>query len=103
MADDLETQLGERIAANVTTAEKAMKAAMAEPWVKGSTGQKRAHPGFDVAARCDELALRLTVELRELRHQRKRADEDERLRKSNSLTREWADGRWSYWPCDGSS
>ena len=41
-----------------------MEAARAEPWVEGSTGQLKAHPGFVVAARCDATATKLAVELR---------------------------------------
>ena len=41
-----------------------MKAAEAEPFVVGSTGQtRRSIPGSKTAARCDELALKLYREL----------------------------------------
>ena len=36
-----------------------MAEAAKEPFVAGSTGQLTEHPGWKVAARCDELALRL--------------------------------------------
>lgn len=49
--------------ANLSVAEEAMGEARRNPWVKGSTGQLREHPGFAVAARCDEQALRLYREL----------------------------------------
>ena len=52
-----------RFRANLTAAEEAMKAAEAEPFVIGSTGQPVEHPGFKTAARCDALALRLYKEL----------------------------------------
>ncbi len=42
----------------------AMEAAQAEPWVQGSTGQLKAHPGFVVAARCDATVTKLALELR---------------------------------------
>ena len=42
----------------------ALEAAQAEPWVLGSTGQMKAHPGFVVAARCDAMATKLAIELR---------------------------------------
>ena len=67
--DNLERQLAERVKANVAAAEQAMKAAVVEPWVKGSTGQPRAHPGFAVAERCDELALKFAEELRRSRRE----------------------------------
>jgi hypothetical protein len=40
-----------------------MEAAQAEPWVKGSTGQPKPHPGFAVAKACDEMALALYREI----------------------------------------
>jgi hypothetical protein len=60
-------ELTARLDANLRAAQAAMDAAQAEPWVTGSTGQPKAHPGFAVAARCDEVALRLAVELRSLK------------------------------------
>ena len=58
-----EERLWSRFRANLEAAEEAMKAAEAEPFVVGSTGQPVEHPGFKTAARCDELALRLYKEL----------------------------------------
>ena len=63
MIDDLEA----RFEANVAVAHETLRAALADPWVKGSTGQKVAHPGFSVAAKCDEVALRLAAEVRAAR------------------------------------
>ena len=40
-----------------------MEAARAEPWVEGSTGQPKPHPGFAVARGCDETALALYREI----------------------------------------
>ena len=40
-----------------------MAEAAKEPFVAGSTGQLTEHPGFKVAARCDELAVRLYRDL----------------------------------------
>jgi hypothetical protein len=40
-----------------------MEAAHADPWVKGSTGQPKPHPGFAVARACDEMALALYREI----------------------------------------
>ncbi|MGH2924455.1 MAG: hypothetical protein ACRDK1_00625 [Solirubrobacterales bacterium] len=56
-----------RMEANAEASQEAMAAANAEPTVMGSTGQPRANPLFNVARECDELALRLSQELRELR------------------------------------
>ncbi len=52
-----------RLEANLGAAEAAMRAARRKPWVQGSTGQLVPHPGFPVAAACDEVALRLYREL----------------------------------------
>ena len=38
-----------------------MAEAAKEPFVAGSTGQLTEHPGFKVAARCDELAIGCTA------------------------------------------
>lgn len=54
-----ELALWERFTANLAKADAAMAEAAKEPFVAGSTGQLTEHPGFKVAARCDELALRL--------------------------------------------
>ena len=58
-----EERMWARFRANLEAAEEAMKAAEAEPFVVGSTGQPVEHPGFKTAARCDELALKLYREL----------------------------------------
>ena len=60
---DREERMWSRFRSNLEAAEKAMKAAEAEPFVVGSTGQPVEHPGFKTAARCDELALKLYREL----------------------------------------
>ena len=59
----LEKSFRSRLDDNLKAAEEAMREARRNPWVKGSTGQLREHPGFAVAARCDEQALRLYREL----------------------------------------
>jgi hypothetical protein len=59
-AGDLEA----RFEANLEVSRLALEAAMAEPWVPGSKGQPVAHPGFAVAAKADDVALRLATELR---------------------------------------
>jgi hypothetical protein len=41
--------------------------AEAEPVVAGHAGQPKAHPGFAVAAKADEVALRIAVEVRAAR------------------------------------
>ncbi len=68
--DREEARLQERLEANVTAAKAALEAATAEPTVKGSSGQPVAHPGFEAAARADEISLRLAAELRQLRERR---------------------------------
>jgi hypothetical protein len=60
---ELETRLRARLNANVDAAEMALQAARDEPWVKGSTGQPKPHPGFAVARGCDETALALYREI----------------------------------------
>jgi hypothetical protein len=60
---ELETRLRARLTANLAAAELALQAAGAEPWVKGSTGQPKPHPGFAVARGCDQTALALYREL----------------------------------------
>src|SRR5262245_37036898 len=60
---ELETRLRGRLNANLAAAEIAMKEARAQPWVKGSTGQPKPHPGFAVAEACDGMALGLYREL----------------------------------------
>lgn len=54
----------ERLVVNRMAAHGALAEAAAEPWVSGSTGQLVAHPGFAVAARCDQVALSLARQLR---------------------------------------
>jgi hypothetical protein len=74
MTTDDEKQLQDlerRYRANLRAAAAALAAARREPWVAGSTGQRKAHPGFAVAARCDELVLRFAQELEELRKRHK--------------------------------
>jgi hypothetical protein len=56
-------ELLERLESNVTAAKKAHEAAEKTPFVPGSVGQLREHPGFRVAARCDEIAVKLAREL----------------------------------------
>jgi hypothetical protein len=62
-ACELETRLRARLEANLAAAEMALEAARAEPWVKGSTGQPKPHPGFAVANACDATGLALYREL----------------------------------------
>jgi hypothetical protein len=54
-----ESALWSRFTENLARADEAMAEAAKQPFVAGSTGQLTEHPGFKVAARCDELALRL--------------------------------------------
>jgi hypothetical protein len=56
---ELETRLRARLEDTLGAAEMALEAARAEPWVKGSTGQPKPHPGFGVANACDATALAL--------------------------------------------
>ena len=60
---ELETRLRARLEANIAAAEMALEAARAEPWVEGSTGQPKPHPGFGVANACDATALALYREI----------------------------------------
>jgi hypothetical protein len=53
-----------RFRANLAVAREMLVLAKAEPIVAGHAGQPRAHPGFAVAAKADEVATRLAVELR---------------------------------------
>ena len=48
---------------DLDAAREALDAAGAEPWVEGSVGQLKPHPGFAVAKACDEMALALYREL----------------------------------------
>ena len=54
-----ESALWSRFTENLARADEAMAEAAKEPFVAGSTGQLTEHPGYKVAARCDELALKL--------------------------------------------
>ena len=56
--------LMDRFRANLAVAREMLMLAEAEPIVAGHAGQPRAHPGFAVAAKADEVATRLAVELR---------------------------------------
>src|SRR5436190_18038578 len=60
---ELELRLQGRLEANLDAAEMATEAARAEPWVEGSTGRLRAHPGFAVARASDEMAITLYKEI----------------------------------------
>lgn len=62
-ASERELALAARLEANLETAAEAMAAARAEPYVEGSQGQLRPHPGFTVAARCDEIASKLYAQI----------------------------------------
>ncbi len=73
--DNEEGQLRARLSANLQAADAAMTEAMADPWVRGSKGQKRAHPGFAVAERCDRLVLDLEARLAVLRERREQEAE----------------------------
>jgi hypothetical protein len=58
-----EELLWERFRENVAAAAELLEVARQQPLVKGSTGQQRANPLFDAAARCDRVALDLWREL----------------------------------------
>ena len=58
-----ELALWSRFTENLARADEAMAEAAKEPIVEGSTGQQVENPLFKVAARCDELALRLYRDL----------------------------------------
>jgi hypothetical protein len=58
-----EELLWERFRENVAAAADLLAAAREEPLVEGSTGQRRANPLFETAARCDRAALDLWREL----------------------------------------
>jgi hypothetical protein len=60
---ELGLRLQARLEANLSAAQMALEAAREEPWVEGSTGQLRAHPGFAVARASDEMAITLYKEL----------------------------------------
>jgi hypothetical protein len=67
MSLDSTELLMERFRANVTVAREMLALAEAEPMVSGHAGQPKAHPGFAVAAKADEVALRIAVEVRAAR------------------------------------
>jgi hypothetical protein len=75
-----ERRLQARLAANLDSADRALKEATRTPTVKCSTGQPKPNPLFEVASRFDELALRFRAALEELREKRAQAAELERLR-----------------------
>jgi hypothetical protein len=60
---ELGDRLRDRLEANLDAAQMALEAARAEPWVEGSTGQTKAHPGFAIANACDSMALALYREV----------------------------------------
>jgi len=62
-----------RYVSAVRTAQVMREAAEAHPWVKGSTGQLVAHPGFRVAAEADRDAARYGSDLLLTPAARKRA------------------------------
>lgn len=81
--DDLaavERDLQVRLKANLRAASSALAQARKAPTVKGSAGQDRANPLFAVAQACDEAAVRISRELRELRqhivHEERRRREE---------------------------
>ena len=89
--DDLaaaERQLRERLDANLAAADKALEQAMRTPIVKGSTGQAKANALFDAAASCDELAVKLCRELREVRAARAA---EERTRQAEAILAPFAE------------
>jgi|GEM_PF-2284989 len=54
----------DRFVQNLQTADDLMAAAVAEPFVEGSTGQTTEHPGFKVATRCDAQAVSYARQLK---------------------------------------
>lgn len=65
-AADLEAEVARlrgRLDANLSAAETALEQAVEQPVVAGSTGQEKANPLFDAAAKADELALRYREQL----------------------------------------
>lgn len=70
--DDLaaaERRLQARLRANLRAASSALAQASKSPVTKGRAGQDRANPLYKVAESCDETAVRISRELRELRQQ----------------------------------
>jgi hypothetical protein len=96
MTADDEKQLQDlegRYRANLSAAAAALAAARREPWVVGSTGQRKAHPGFVVAARCDELVLRYAQELEEMRKRLERDDSVDPFAELDRVAVEWPKSR----------
>lgn len=60
---DTDAPLLETLVLNRYQADSARALADASPFVEGSTGQTVAHPGFAVAARCDQMAHQLAKTL----------------------------------------
>ena len=57
-------QLVDRLVVNMRLAEEATALAEEQPYVEGSTGQLKEHPGFQVASRCDKVTVSLARQLR---------------------------------------
>ena len=71
-AAEIETEverIRSRLDANLQAAEEALKKAVKEPLVEGSTGQKRANPLYEVAREADALVLRYREQLDQLLEQ----------------------------------
>jgi hypothetical protein len=89
--DDLaaaECQLQARMRANLRAASSALEQARKTPVTKGSAGQERANPLYKVAESCDESAVRISRELRELRQQRAA---EERTRQAEAILAPFAE------------
>jgi hypothetical protein len=54
----------DRLVVNLYAARGALEEAALHPWVPTAAGGVMAHPGFNVAARCDAAALAVARELR---------------------------------------
>lgn len=59
-----ELRLLERMVLNLIAADNALSQALLEPFVEGSQGQLVEHPGYKIAARCDEKAMAFARQLR---------------------------------------
>ena len=57
-------ELLERLRANLAQAKAAMEAAQADPFPVTGSGYVREHPGFAVASRCDDAAVKIARQLR---------------------------------------
>lgn len=57
-------ELRERLRANLEAAKVAMEAAAADPFPVTGSGYVREHPGFAVASRCDDAAVKIARQLR---------------------------------------